>query len=445
MIQRKLNHHPLLYIFTMMICSILKSFYVFVMIACYCLTVIPYNYFRYKFALFSVKYVAWYEDDIDFSDFETDIKAIAFYLPQFHQIPENDKWWGKGFTEWTNTKKAKPLFRGHYQPREPHNDIGYYDLADIEVLKRQTESARRHGIHGFCFYHYWFSGSRLLERPVDMFLEHPEIDFPFCLCWANENWTRRWDGGDNTVLIKQEYTERDDSRFIEDLGKYLCDKRYIKAGGKPLVIIYHISHLPDSKSSIAVWREHCRNTGIGEISVYAVFHSALNKDSQAEELGVDGFIEFPPHHCSNPFYYNKTSVYDYVPHAKNYAINEKLGTCLKGVMTGWDNTARKGEAANVFTNFSVLEYFSWLKRAISYTRNNFKGSDRFLFINAWNEWAEGTYLEPDKKYGYNQINMTSRALFDLPYNYKLEKGQDDISVTLTTKPECGNIIVGTKT
>jgi hypothetical protein len=386
------------------------------------------EYLICKYGLFKVKYEAWYEEDIDFSEYKTDVKAIAFYLPQYHQIPQNDEWWGKGFTEWTNTQKAEPLFRGHYQPREPHADIGYYDLTDIEVLKRQTESARRHGIHGFCFYHYWFSGDRLLEKPVDMYLEQPEIDFPFCLCWANENWTRRWDGGDTTVLMEQLYNEDDDQKFIQDLEKYLRDKRYITIEGKPLIVIYHVANIPDSKYSINVWREYCRKTGIGEIAVYAAFHSALNKDMKAEDIGVDGFVEFPPHHTAcHPLNYDKTTVYDYVSQARNYGrYDGRPDKCFKGVMVGWDNTARKGKnKALLFTNFHVIEYFEWLRRAISFTRRNFKESSRFLFINAWNEWAEGTYLEPDEKFGYIYLNITSRALFDLPHDHSSEDDQDE--------------------
>lgn len=433
-IKKRLRQNSLLYIIVKLIYTILREL-IFFPVRVFHLLINFYRYLGYKLRVFPVKYEAWYETDIDFTGLKTDIKAIAFYLPQFHQIPENDQWWGEGFTEWTNTRKATPLFKGHYQPREPHPDIGHYDLTDINVMRNQVEMARRHGIYGFCFYHYWFSGKRLLEKPLDLLLECPEIDFPFCLCWANENWTRRWDGGDKTILMKQEYNEGDAQAFIEETEQYLRDERYIKFEGKPLISIYHISDIPDAKSWISVWREHCRKVGIGEISIYAVYHSALNKDAKAEDLGVDGFIEFPPHHCQSPVTYDKTYVYDYKNHAKIYGSHiSRPKKCIKAVMLGWDNTARKGSEALLFDNFDALDYYKWLREVISYTLKNFQALDRLVFINAWNEWAEGTYLEPDKKYGYNSLNITSRALFDLPYNYKPEGKGDDIAVVQTEKP-----------
>ena len=195
-----------------------------------------------------------YQENVKFEG-TPDVKMLAFYLPQYHTFPENDEWWGKGFTEWVNVKNGDARFEGHYQPRVPHKDIGYYNLEDISVLKRQAELAKEHGIYGFCFYYYWFSGKRLMEKPVDMLLEHPEIDLPFCLCWANENWTRAWDGQNKNILIAQDYSDEDDERFMIDLEKYISDKRYIRINGKPLVIVYNPGQIPDCHKSFAKWRE----------------------------------------------------------------------------------------------------------------------------------------------------------------------------------------------
>ena len=199
-------------------------------------------------------YESFYEADEDFSTLKTDIKALAFYLPQFHTFPENDEWWGKGFTEWTNTRKAKPQYPSHYQPREPHKDIGYYDLSDWRTLDRQAKMIKKHGLYGLCIYHYWFSGKRLMEKPVDLLLEHPEIDLKFCLCWANENWTRTWDGMEKHVLISQKH-ENDDIDYIIDLKKYVMDPRYIRVNGEPLVLVYRPDSLPDAAKTFRRWRQ----------------------------------------------------------------------------------------------------------------------------------------------------------------------------------------------
>jgi hypothetical protein len=193
------------------------------------------------------------------------VRLIAFYLPQFHPIPENDDWWGKGFTEWRNVVQAKPLFPGHYQPHLPA-DLGFYDLRVPETRQAQADLAREYGIHGFCYYHYWFKGRRLLERPFNEVLTSGQPDFPFCLCWANESWTRAWDGQSGVILMKQEYSEEDDYQHIRWLSNVFRDKRYIRYEGKPLFLVYRVRDLPNPLQTTEIWRNEARRAGIGELS-----------------------------------------------------------------------------------------------------------------------------------------------------------------------------------
>src|SRR5947207_4949510 len=219
------------------------------------------------------------------------VRTIAFYLPQYHPIPENDAWWGKGFTEWTNVVKAKPLFRGHYQPHLPA-DLGFYDLRVAESREAQANLARQYGINGFCYYHYWFEGRRLLERPFNEVLTSRNPDFPFCLCWANENWTRIWDGGDSEVLMEQTYSEQDDLAHIRWLSHAFGDPRYIRVDNRPLFIIYRAHKLPDIRKTTAVWREECRRLGVGEVLLCRV-DTAADK-LPPNEVGLDAAVEFQP-------------------------------------------------------------------------------------------------------------------------------------------------------
>lgn len=375
-------------------------------------------------------YESDYQDNIDFSSEKTDIKAITFYLPQFHRIKENDEWWGEGFTEWTNTSKTSPRFEGHYQPRTPHSDIGYYDLSKIETLKKQIELAKQHGVYGFCFYYYWFSGRRIMEKPVDMLLEHPEIDFNFCLCWANENFTRAWDGLNKEVLLGQSYSKDDRNKFIDDIKKYTDDRRYIRINGKPLIIVYNPGEIPDIKETFAAWRSRADEVGIGEILIWTC-QTANNTASKLKiENYIDGELEFPPHNM----WYDIIGVRDINLNGKEACIYnyrklvDILGAQLKEssvkntlplhktAMLGWDNAARRDNNWTTFLGYSLKSFYQWLTLIIDDARNNFDESNRFVFINAWNEWAEGTYLEPDEKYGYANINTLSKALFDIPFD-----------------------------
>ncbi len=388
------------------------------------------------------------EENQDFSALHTDIKLMAYYLPQFHTFPENDEWWGKGFTEWCNTRPAQPLIAGHYQPRQPHKDIGYYDLSDVNVMAKQAALAKQHGIYGFCMYYYWFSGKKLMEKPLDNLMKHPEIDFPFCLCWANESWSRRWNGSEKLVLIKQQYREQDPLLFIQDIAPYLKDKRYIRVNQKPIILIYNIQQLPNPQQAFQTWREWCRQNGIGEIEIWAV-RSFLKKYSQSFADLVDKEVEFPPHLVTPDWILeriqDKDSLWiDYqvissgVLHPQTAEpLPDDKKPIIRAAMLGWDNTARyKKKGAHIYNHFSLFAYYQWLRYLISYTRKKMPKEERFLFVNAWNEWAEGTYLEPDRKYAYANINVTSRAIFDLPFEPVLK----DNAVIIACLESLGDII-----
>ena len=362
-------------------------------------------------------------DYIPLSDFpvstrDTDIKLIAFYLPQFHPIPENDLWWGKGFTEWTNVTKAVPQFAGHYQPRLP-DELGFYNLTNPGVMKRQTELAKQYGLYGFCFHYYWFNGKRLLEKPLDMYREHKEFDFPFCICWANENWTRRWDGYENEILIEQKHTSVNNIRFIEDLFPLLRDSRYIKIDGKPLIIIYRPMLLPDIKKMIEEWKDYCRGKGIDDLFIIAASTFGFNEDPKP--YGIDALVEFPPHvmpgcpDITKKFtILNKKfkgQIWDFEQFVKSKKYLGKVSyTLFKGICPGWDNTARKPINPSIFYGATPKLYGEWLSELVTWTREVHNKDKRFIFINAWNEWAEGAYLEPDRKYGYGYLDATRNAL-----------------------------------
>ncbi|NQY42732.1 MAG: glycoside hydrolase family 99-like domain-containing protein, partial [Legionellales bacterium] len=294
------------------------------------------------------------EEDITKNCFyKHSIRLIAFYLPQFHTIYENDKWWGKGFTEWVNVKKAKPLFNGHYQPHIPLD--GYYDLSNIESQKRQVELAKQHGLGGFCFYFYWFKGKTLLEKPIRQYLNESSLDLPFCLCWANENWTRTWEGLEKIILIAQEHSDEDDIEFIKYISVYIQDKRYIRINGKPLLLVHRPDKLPNAKRTTSLWRDWCKNNGIGKIYI-AYTQADLEEDPC--EYGFDSSIEFPPRtpasirtvigpsELESSEYFgmneNKSIIYDWnkLVEASKYQMKRKYKTFLT-VNPGWDNTSRR--------------------------------------------------------------------------------------------------------
>jgi glycosyltransferase involved in cell wall biosynthesis len=373
----------------------------------------PNNYFNYLFnQLHTKENFVDFKKNKNFDDFN--IKTIAFYLPQFHPIKENDEWWGKGFTEWTNVTKAIPQYVGHYQPHLPY-DLGFYDLRLKEVLQRQVELARNYGIYGFCFHFYWFNGRRVLEKPLELFAK--EIDFPFCINWANENWTRRWDGLENDVLLKQEYSDEDDIAFIQEVAKLFRNKNYIRVNNKPLLMIYRPKLFPDIKRTAKRWRNWCRENGIGEI--YLVLTHSFEK-IDPREIGFDAAVEFPPNRFGlrkinnkieffNPDFKGDVFSYDELieKSIKNSSNEYKK---FKGICPGWDNEARKPAKGTSLYAANPQKYKKWLDELCKITMERFPSEERFVFVNAWNEWAEGAHLEPDQYYGYAYLQATYDVL-----------------------------------
>lgn len=339
-------------------------------------------------------------------------KLIAFFLTQYHPIPENDEWWGKGFTEWTNVTKAKDLFPGHYQPHLPA-DLGFYDLRLRETRLEQVKLAKQYGIDGFCYYYYWFSGRRILHRPLDEMLADKEHDMPFCLCWANENWSRRWDAAEHEVLLAQKYLPEDNLEFIKSLEPYLRDPRYIRKDGKPLILVYRPQHLPAPLEVARVWREYCVEVGIGQIHICAALTHG-NKDYL--QFGFDSGVEFPPHNLSAiwinhkiPFHQDFSGyICQYEDLARLYMSREYDGSVYRTVFPSWDNTARRSHRALIILNGTPVNYEYWLSCTIDRAKSDPLAND-FVFINAWNEWAEGCHLEPDYRWGRRFLESTLRV------------------------------------
>jgi len=351
---------------------------------------------------------------------ETDIKLIAFYLPQFHPIPENDEWWGKGFTEWSNVTRAVPQFIGHYQPKLP-GELGFYDLRVKEVQKRQVELAKQYGLHGFCFHFYWFGGKRLLEMPLEQYLADPEMDFPFCINWANESWSRRWAGTEEDILIGQIHSPEDDLAFIEHVSNYMRDDRYIRIDSKPLLMVYRPVLLPEPAKTAERWRQWCRDNGIGEIYL-TLTHSFEHMDPR--DIGFDAAVEFAP----NTFPLKDVAhgfdivnskfegrIFDYnsaIDLARDYIKPPYVK--FRSLCPAWDNDARRPGRGNTLANSTPDAYKEWLRLLCDYTTENNTEDKRLVFLNAWNEWAEGAYLEPDRKYGYSYLDATAEALSSFP-------------------------------
>lgn len=367
------------------------------------------------------------------------MKIISFYLPQYHRTKENDEWWGDGFTEWSSMKKAEKLFPEHYQPRLPENDY-FYDLSDKSAQQWQINIAKKHGIYGFCTYHYWFEGKMLLQKPMEQYLADKELDFPFCFCWANETWTNAWatDAKNPKILMKQTYGGKESwEKHLQYLLPYFKDDRYITIDGKPLFVIYRPEQIECRNEMLDYFQERIREEGFPGL-VFAAqqrnFHFEQHDDSR-----FDYKIEYQPAYalydmeskmrhfidkCKEEirkFAENKLNlsirrvrglievdydeVWEAVLHRK--PENPKM---IPGAFVDWDNSPRYGRKGMVFKGATPEKFYKYLKRQIIHARDDYKKDMIFMF--AWNEWAEGGYLEPDQKWGSKYLEAVRSALID---------------------------------
>jgi len=354
-------------------------------------------------------------------------RLIALYLPQFHPIPENDAWWGKGFTEWTNVAKARPLFRGHWQPRLPA-DLGFYDLRVAEVREQQAAMARAAGVEAFCYWHYWFgNGRRLLERPFHEVLESGRPDFPFCLAWANESWSGIWHGSPDRVLMQQQYPGPEDERaHFDAVLPAFRDVRYFKVDGKPLFALFHPGEHPDPAGFIRHWQALAKEAGLP--GIYFVAMSSREVDSREDlprasfdavtEHGPGDFLERPP---QNGWARKMRSVRRRFLRPERFQYRDVVRTAfseefakdarfIPTVLPGWDNTPRSGARGFVFEGSTPELFEEYLAKAVDLARS--KGwEERIIFLKAWNEWAEGNYVEPDSRFGHQYLDAIRRALY----------------------------------
>ncbi len=355
----------------------------------------------------------------------TDLRFLAFYLPQFHPIPENDEWWGAGFTEWRNVVRATPRFRGHYQPHLP-GELGFYDLRVPEVREAQARLAREHGIDGFVYYHYWFTGKRLLERPFHEVLESGRPDFPFALCWANENWTRIWDGGADHVLAEQVYSEDDNVAHLQYLAEAFADPRYVRVDGRPLFLVYRASRMPDPRRTTDTWRREARRLGIGELYLCRVEAFAEDR-GDPPPWGFDAAVEFQPDTFRPALpmrrrgwqralrrvlwprsVYRVNDLYDYRETVRlaldHPPVPYRRYRC---VMPSWDNSARK-QMARIVVNTTPERYEEWVRGTVE-RFTPYSPEENFVFVDAWNEWAEGNHMEPDLRWGRGYLEAHRRG------------------------------------
>jgi lipopolysaccharide biosynthesis protein/glycosyltransferase involved in cell wall biosynthesis len=379
----------------------------------------------------------YYEKHVDYSEriVHDTVKVLSYYLPQFYPIPENDLWHGEGFTEWSNVRRTNPLFYGHYQQRIPHDDIGYYSLITPDVLRQQSTWMKQAGVYGQVFYHYWFSGKLILEKPTQMLLQDTSIDMPFCFCWANENWTRKWDGNENEILLQQNYSADDAAEFIKYLIPFFKDARYIRIENRPVLFIYRPSSIPEFSIYQKVWQKVCEQNDIPTPYVVAVLTRGA---TSPQTFGMEAGVERVLHDWTNGYVKNikdtlhhywdvNGSVLDYNEVA-DYYINQPAKnnyTYFRSIIPSWDNTPRYGSEAYIVHNSTPKKFQQWLEHLVSDSEQRLPADRRFVLVNAWNEWAESASLDPDKQFGYAYLNSIGRALSGLSFNDR-EYLQDSI-------------------
>ncbi len=340
------------------------------------------------------------------------VRPIAFYLPQFHPTPENDLWWGSGFTEWTNVVKARPSYIGHYQPHLPA-DLGFYDLRTADALTRQARLARRYGIEGFAVYYYNFGSRRVLGATLDTVRADPSIPFNWCLCWANENWTKNWDGGEREVLVEQSYDAETIDSIIADAVAQAADPRYLRVGGRPIFLVYRPLQLPDPHGFAAACRAGFARAGFpGVHLVYVESMEAVDRKLQPGDFGFDACVEFPPHGRAVPAETPADIIkpgwggyrYDYPQTVRAFCRRDSVPyTRYPAVFPSWDNTPRQPDHGTSFDGATPEAFRVYVEEKIEEVRQFLVGDARLLFVNAWNEWAEGAHLEPDTGFGHRWL------------------------------------------
>ena len=350
-------------------------------------------------------------------------KLIAFYLPQFHPVPENDEWWGKGFTEWTNTAKAKPLFSGHYQPHLPA-DLGFYDLRVAETRAAQAEMAFQYGIEGFCYYHYWFAGRQILNRPFEEVLASGDPDFPFCLCWANQTWSGIWHGAPQRVLIEQTYPGQDDHRaHFKSLLPAFRDSRYMCVDGKPIFVLFSPQDVPGLADMLRFWRSLAVEAGLPGLHLIANTHQ--DDVANLRTSGFDGVIcapvfkarrwdrdwRRPVHRVANSLCHSlgRPTIVPFSLLSRESKATWRCQDNYPCVVHAWDNTPRSGRNGVVYTNTSPESFSDLLDAALDAVVTRPAG-DQLVFLKSWNEWAEGNHLEPDMRYGHAFLQVIKDAL-----------------------------------